>query len=334
MLNRLLIMVLLPMTLYAQVTIGGGKGLLRVYEADAIEYGKLYVNSVFQGYATKTDNNYTLSELYTLHLGFSLGLGCFSEVFIHLIPYHDDQKHIFGPPGDTQIGLKYTFVRPAPFLAVAAVAYTELSTATTHPIPFEPYSERGLGWAFITSTSFNFRETSLAWPVKWSLNFGYKDHNVNNDVFAGITDQLIGGFGVKYAINKALFYNELSGEFFFNRNDVKLMENSVRFTQGVKFYGPYEILFNLAADIDLSDAKRRPEQNQSARFYEDYADWRIMVGATYSFNFFENNNTELEQRQIEQKNINEIRRQRQDINKELEEYRKRLEKEKKKDVPF
>ncbi|MDZ7721588.1 MAG: hypothetical protein U5R06_01875 [candidate division KSB1 bacterium] len=336
MANKLLLLLILlsPSLLAAQVSIGGGKGLMRIYEADAIEYGRFYTSSVFQGYATQLNTESSLSELYTWHLGFSLGLPYATEVFLHVIPYHDDQRHIFAPPGDTKIGLKHTLAQPTPLFSLAAAGYLEAPTAAIHPIPFEPYSEDGLGWAMLTAASFNFKESNLNIPLKLSLNLGYKDHNISNDVFAGITDQLIGGLAVKYAVKKVLIYSELSGEYFFNKTDLPASYNSVRYTQGVKFYGPYQILFDVAGDIDLSQSKRKAG-NQSHRFYEDYADWRIMFGMTYSFHlFYKKNIQELEREQLKEQNINEIRRQRQDINKELEEYRKKLEKEKEKDLPF
>lgn len=337
MINKLLLILILPGILFAQVTVGGGKGLMRVYEADAIEYGKLYTNFLFQSYATKVPNKSSLSELYTLNIGLTLGMAYSTEAFLHLIPYHDDQRHIFGPPGDTRIGLKHTIANPVPFWAVASVAYAELPTAVTHPIPFEPYSEAGLGWACLAVASFNFKESSVDLPVKLSINFGYKDHNVNNDVFAGVTDQLIGGMAVKLAFKRILLYSEISGEYFYNNEKLPKSYNSVRFTQGLKFYGPYQVLIDVAGDIDLSQSERPfpASKNKTHRFYEDYADWRFMVGLTYPFKLFYSKETiEQKRRELEERNINEIQKQRQDINKELEEYKKKLEREKKKDLPF
>lgn len=333
---KLLAFLLVPITAISQVTIGGGKGLVRVYEADPIEYGSLYTSLNWQGFAgKKTPSKNALNELYVFNLNFTLGLPYQIDAFAHFTPYHDDQRHIFGPPGDTRLGLKWTAAQPMPSLSLAVAAYAQFPTAKTHPLPFEPYSEDATGWAILAALSNNLKNSSLALPLKTTVNFGYKDHNFTNDVFGGVTDQWLGGIAIKFPVKTTLWYSEISGEFFYNKKNIKLFENSVRFTQGVKFYGPYQILFDITADIDLSHPEPPIFKNSTVRFYEDYADWRIMASATYSFKLFHKKNLIKEQReQIKKNELNEIEQQRKNINQELEDYKKRLKKEKKKNPPL
>ena len=323
----------------SQVTHGGGKGMLRIYEADTITPGNFYVNSLFQAYATRIDGiQHALAEFYTLNAGLTLGLSRSFEMFTHLVPYQDDQRHIWGPPGDASIGLKYAMIHYARPAQCALVAYTTFPTGQTHPVPYATFSSEGVGIAMIGAFSYNFKKTVAAFPLKVTLNVGWKDHDLG-DNFVNETDQLLGGFGFKFPVRSSLLYTELTGEVFVNQSDVAFLHNSLRITQGVKFLGLSNIVFDIAADFEFANyTPTNAQKNAKPRFWEDYADWQIMVGATYRWTLFRKwdksvQQAENQQRKEEQKQ-DKIRKKRKKVLEELERYKKKLKEEKKKDIPF
>ncbi len=321
----------------SQVTLSGGKGMLRLYEADTITPGNFYANSLFQAYVTPVDGvKHSLAEFYTLNAGLTLGLSRAFEIFTHVVPYQDDQQHIWGPPGDSRLGLKCSMIhysRPAQF---AFVAYADIPTGQKHPIPYAPFSSDALGWAMTGAFSYNFKKTAAAFPLKVTFNLGWKDHDFN---FASETDQLLAGFGFKFPIRSSILYTELTGEVFVNQPDVSFSQNSLRITQGVKFLGFSNIVFDIAADIELANYTPIDAQKKvKPRYWEDYADWQIMAGATYRWTLFRKWDKSVrqaeKQQQREEQKKDTIQQKRKDVLDELERYKKRLEEEKKDDIPF
>ena len=99
------------------------------------------------------------------------------------------------------------------------------------------------------------------------------------------------------------------------------------------------IIFDIAADLELGryEPKAR-ELTREPRFWDDYADWKLLVGLTYRWSSFpswdKERQTQEKQQQKQQQESDDIQQQREDVIKELQEYQKRLEEEDKKNVPL
>lgn len=313
----------------------GGKGMLRLYEAETITAGDFYLNPFGTFFVTKIPNTAILAKDYTINLGLTLGISRRFEAFAHLVPYQSDQVHVIGPPGDTKIGLKITIPGSPQF---GIVTFADFPTARMHPLAYEPYSEGAVGYALLGLLTLDFRRAASPLPVKITLNAGYRSHDIGKKIVAGETDQLIGGIGMKLAIRSVQIFTELTGEIFFNNPAINLSQNSLRWSAGYKFLIG-GIIFDVGGDIELGGYKpSQRERNQKPRFLEDYADWKIIIGMTYRWTLCKNWDKATKQaqtqEQIKEQESEEIRQQRQKVIDELQEYEKRLRDEKKKDVPF
>ena len=320
---------------YSQVTLSGGKGQLRVFDAETVYPGHLYINATYSGYAGEKETKSTFED-HTLNLSFTLGLAKSFDMFIHLVPYQDDQKNAFGPPGDSKLGIKYQFQRKDAVTNFAILGFVSFPTAQHHNVLFEPYSSDATGWGIMGLTTFDLKNTSGMLPLKISLNVGYWDHDMADRFFSDKTDQLIGGFGFKFPVRSSLLYSEITGELFINNGDnVTFSQNSIRFTQGLRFLGPLNLVFDIAGDIELGGYKPSELELSNNPYLKDYADWKILVGATYRTTLFSYKTKEQkikeEQRKQEENKLDSIRDKREKVAKELEELRKKLEKEKNKE---
>ena len=338
--NSLILLVLFNLaafsTLTAQVSVGGGKGLLRIYDAETVYPGLLYINPFYSFYGQEKDSRY--SEDHTLNLSFTLGLSNKFELFLHTVPYQDDQDHIWGPIGDTDIGLKYQVPKNGSPLQFALVGLVNFPTAINHNVQFEPYSSDGTGWTLFGVANLDMKNTSAAIPLKFSFNIGYRDHDMSDRFFAEKKDQLVGGFGLKFPVRSSILYSELTGEIFINNTDeVSFSENLIRFTQGIRFLGPSSLVFDLAADFELGGASN-DARIIANEFIKDYADWKITLGATYRTTLFKHLTPQeklaRKQKQEENEKLNSIRQKREQVSKDLEELKKNLEKEKRKEETY
>lgn len=332
-------LVVFSTNLFSQVTLSGGKGLLRVYEAEVITPGQFYANSIFSFFAEKNEEMNSLNEDYTLNLAFTFGLARYLELFTHIVPTQADQTHIWGPPGDSKLGLKFSFPGKGRVTQFGVVSYADFPTCQIHPVPYETYSEDGIGWALLGLLSINLKNSYSRIPVKFSINLGYKDHNYKNPVFSGVTDQFLGGVGIKYPIKSSLFYSEISGEFFPYNDKVEFRQNFYRFTQGFKFIGPGRLIFDIALDIELGRYNPSSQEIKTVpRFYENYADWKLILGVTYRTILFKGLNEDYRRnKQIEESEnlkLDKIRNKRERVIKELEQYQRDLEKDNKEKNPI
>ena len=325
---------------HAQVTLTGGKGILRLYEAESVTAGDFYVNPYASFYATPrqdTDIN-ILAKDNTLNLGLTLGISRVFETFIHFTPYQTDQVNLWGAPGDSKVGLKAN-IPAARVSQFGVLTFLDIPTGDVHPVPYEPFSENNYGYAIIGLVSFDLRKAASPLPLKAIVNLGYRSHNSSKGFMSGDTDQLVGGLGLKWAIKSSQLYTEISGEVFTNNPAVNFSQNSLRWSGGYKFLLRGGIIFDIATDIELGGYKpTEAEIDQTPRFFEDYADWKVILGLTYRWTFFPNwdkqRQTRLKQKQQQEKDEEKIREQREKVIEELEEYQKRLQDEKKKNVPF
>jgi hypothetical protein len=326
-------------TASAQTALTGGKGILRLYEAETVSPGRLYINPYMSFFAAKMPQANALAKDYTLQIGATLGFSRWFEGFLQVVPYQTDQDHLWGPPGDTRIGFKLHVPRRGKYAQMALLSLAKFPTGRTNPLPFEPYSENSFGCSLIGVLSYDFRRFYNTLPLKFAANLGYQCHDTDNLFLRGRSDQLVGGAGVKWLIRSLLLYSEVTGEVFINNSNIAFKQNSLRYTQGIKFSHRSGLIFDAAFDIELG--RYVPTVAESAvrpRFLEDYADWKLIIGMTYRtvlFKEWDEQFKQAEKKQHEQENnLEQIREKRQKISKELEEYKKRLEEEKKEEMPF
>ena len=123
----------------AQTTMYGGRGLLRVFTAEPLGRSQFFVHSSFMAYLDPSKRGgQTLGKDYTINLGFTLGLTHSLEVTLQAVPYQDDQDHVWGPPGDTRLGLKLALPVRLGGISTGLYGFTVLPTAKTSNVPYEP----------------------------------------------------------------------------------------------------------------------------------------------------------------------------------------------------
>ncbi|RPI03308.1 MAG: hypothetical protein EHM72_01845 [Calditrichaeota bacterium] len=323
----------------AQTTLVGGKGMLRLYDAEPVAPGWLYVNSFFSYFAEKRQNDNVLSKDITLQLSSTLGFSSIFEGFLYMVPYQTDQQHLWGALGETRVGIKAHMPRPGKPMQMGIVSFTKFPTGRTYPVPYEPFSEKSFGYGIVGALLYNLSQKEAKLPLKIIANVGYLRHRANQPFFMGDHDQLCGGLGFKWLTRSVLLYTEVSGELFFHRPDIRFRQNSLRFSQGCKFTALNGLIFDAAVDVELG--RYRPSSSELMmipRYYENYADWKLNLGVTFQALIFEKwqkrTRQEIERSLRQGENLNQIREKREKVIDELMEFKKRLEDEKKEEIPF
>jgi len=259
--------------LLGQISLSGGKGLLRVTSAKPVRSGDLYINLFGSAYFEKINN--ALSKEYHLTLSTNYGLTNFLELDIRFVLYQDDQRHIWGPIGDTEMGIKLGFpIDTHKILFFGLRSYLILPTAPNHNVEFEPFSADHVGWTNIVCSTIDFTEP-IHYPLKLYFNFGYLDHNLQDNLFAAKIDQIFLGAGIKFPIKSTILFWEFTTEQFYNRPELSFRQNSMRSSQGIVFIGPFNTIVNLSCDVNLS------KPTPTTFFYpKRLANWKIWFGVT------------------------------------------------------
>jgi len=265
----------------AQTTIYGGRGLMRVFSAEPLGRSQFFVNTYFQTFLDPSKRNNRLGKDHTLTLAFSVGLTHSLELTLLATPYQDDQKHVWGPPGDTHIGVKLALPLHVGGISTGVRGFMVLPTAKNANVPSEPYSSGKLGAGLQALVTVDMTQSFPLVPLKLYLNFGYMDHMLNDSFFTAEQDQYIFGAGIKFPIRSFVLHTEYTGEVFANNRNLAFAENSSRITQGVKFLGPWDMIIDLSADIGLD----KPVQvvGEPQYYQKDYADWKVILGINYQF---------------------------------------------------
>ena len=324
----------MPNVQYAQTTLYGGRGLLRTQSAELIGRSKFYVNTFFSTFLQSTPSRATLGKDHTLNLGLTYGISRSIELTAFLTPYQDDQKHVWGPPGDSQLGLKFKTPFSSNSIFTSVFIFSRFPTAKSHNVPFEPYSSGKIGAGALGIITFDFTDSFPLFPLKAHVNFGYFDQNIKDELFNDNEDQFIIAAGIKFPIRSSILYTEYSAEVFASNPLVTSYSwNSQRITQGLKLLGPWNLILDFALDISLS--KKPP--NPDAVFLKEYASWKVIFGVNYQLSFkrpqnpYVRRNNGINEKSEKKELPKEVHENRQKIQDELQRMEKNLEKDKKKE---
>ena len=333
----------------SQVTLMGGKGQLRLFDAENSLPGQLYLNGVYSLFLEKHDHvsiaangakeiSSVLVKDNAFNLSMTLGISKTLEIFIHTVPYQDNQKDLWGPIGDTQCGLKLHLAKEGALLQTGVAGYIGLPTAPRHTIPFEPFAKDAYSWSLVGLMNLDIRNTRTAIPLKCTFNIGYRDNDWHDRYFVDEIDQLLAGAGFKFSLRAYQFYSEVTSEVFINKSGMTLRQNSIRYSQGVRFIGLQNFIFDIAADLKIGGYRPTAEQIQENPLLKRYADWKILLGASYRLTFFTQLTPEEKKAKAlqaeEKRKMDEIRKKREKVAEEMEELKKNVDKEKQEKQPF
>jgi len=257
---------------------------MRVFTAEPIGRGQFFVNAYFQTFLDPSKRNQSLGKDHTLSLAFTLGVTRRLELSVNPIVYQDDQKHVWGPPGDLRVGLKYASPISYRAFSTGLNFFANLPIAKTHNVAYEPYSSGKFGGGALGLVTIDMTDAFPLVPLKVYLNFGYYDHSFSGQPFAAEDDQYLVGAGVKFPIRSVVFFTEYSGEIFANNAAISRPENSTRVTQGLKFLGPWNFIIDLVGDLGLDNPVAGVIDPVNAKYRKDYADWKITLGLNYQVN--------------------------------------------------
>ncbi len=260
----------------AQISLHGGRGLLRIQDGEISETGDLYLTVFGSTFFEKPTGTSTLVKNSHLTLNFTYGLSHFLEIYGRLVPYQDDQNHIWGPIGDTELGFKLR----VPFgsdrnVRLSLRNYFILPTGVNHNLAYEPYTSDSFGWSPGATFSLNLEDSFIV-PLKLYLNGGYIDRDLGDNIFSARDDQIYLGIGLKFLVRNTIFFWEYYTEQFSNRKEkIEFKENYQVSTQGISFLGPYNLILTTAFDISLAEPTERT-------FFVDkkLSDWKIWFGIT------------------------------------------------------
>lgn len=315
-----------PLLLSAQTTAAGGRGMFRVFSAEKVQRGSIFISTFYQTFLRTTDSRGHGND-HTLQLGLTYGMTHSLELTARLVPYQEDQIHDFGVPGDTEVGIKWRTPFSTMSLATGLRGFIVLPTGRSHNVPFEPYSSGKLSWGAMSMITLNVGES---YPLKVYANVGYLDHNITTIFSNESTDQLLLGVGLKIPIQPFIMYTEYTGEIFINNKAVDFKDNSMRVTQGFKFRGPFRTTMDFGVDIGLS----RNLNPVPHPLIHDYANWKVFAGFSYQITtdrvYGKVQSASKTAAKEESKILDEIKRKREQADKDLEEMKKKLEEGEKK----
>lgn len=257
---------------------------MRVFTAEPIGRGQFFINTYFQTFLDPSKRDNSLGKDHTLSLGFTLGITRRTEITVSPVLYQDDQKHVWGPPGDMRVGLKYATPLSFGGVSTGLNFFANLPIAKTHNVAYEPYSSGKFGGGLLGLVTLDMTDAFPLVPLKLYLNFGYFDHAFDDKPFADEEDQYLAGVGLKFPIRSIVFYTEYTGEIFANNPGISYGENSKRLTQGLKLLGPWNFIIDFVADIGLekpASGAIDPLYMKYEDYKKDYADWKITIGLNY-----------------------------------------------------
>jgi hypothetical protein len=317
---------------YSQVTMHGGKGLHRVLSAEPVLPTDIFVKGTFSMFAEKTGPE-TLSKYYNANLNATVGLAKYLECFLNIVPYQDDQYHIWGGAGDTRLGLKYLTPITTDAFKLGFMTFYKFPTAEVSNVTYELFSTSKPAWGAEALLTFDFFDVLPSSPMKINFNIGYMDHNIRDRFFQAKYDQLLIGSGLKFSIQSSQLYLEYSGEIFFNNPGVvDFSQNSMRLTPGFRFLGPWQKTIDLAFDFSLTSYDSLKNTDRS--FHKEYFGWKFTIGVTHRFSVFKyfDQTAKLERKkQLEElRKLEEIRKKREKANQDLKKMKDLLDKKKSK----
>ena len=258
----------------AQISLRGGRGLLRVQDGETAEKGDLYLSAFGSTFLKKQPGFGHLLKDYHLSLNATYGLTNSLEFSTRFVAYQDDQVHIWGPIGDTEIGMKLKLpLGEQRTFNFSLRNYLILPTGAGQNLQFEPFTTDNVGWSGGMASSLDLQNFFLT-PLKLYLNGGYIDRNTGDELFTSEIDQVYWGGGLKFLIKNTILFWEYYTEQFFNRTDeVTFSENYQVSSQGVAFLGPQNLVFTIASDINLA----RPT-DKTFFVPKELAHWKIWIG--------------------------------------------------------
>lgn len=327
----ILIIILLASVSWSQTARYGGKGLFRTLSAEPAGAGNLFVNGYFSGYMKKQTETYMTKD-YTFSTAATFGFSKHFETYLMSVLYQDDQQSIWAPPGDMRLGLKYHFPFSGPAFHLGLNTFAVIPTSKYYNLMYEPYSSGKFGWGAQFLSTISFANVMPMLPMKIHLNAGYLDHSIKDNFFADSTDQVIIGAGIVFPVRSFQLFTEFTGEIFINEPDVQFAQNSMRVTQGFKFLGPKNLIFDLIFDFGLTneDSLRNIDESQKLKhpLWKDYADWKVVFGATYHFSlkrFFEKDVDDAKKKELEeQRKLERIKNKREKAKTDLDSMKRAL----------
>jgi len=336
-LKKLIIIIFLSSVLFffkggmSQISFTGGKGLCRVLEADPITPTDIFLNANITSFMQQ-GTSVALTKYHTLNINLTVGLAKYLEGYFNFVPYQEDQHNTWGQIGDTQLGLKYLTPLSSKIFKFGLAGYYKFPTAIYPNVPFDVFSTDKPGWGIKALLSLDFLPVMPKLPLKFSMNFGYLDHDIYDQYFSSEIDQLFIGAGLKYSVRSIHFYTEYSGEIFSNNPDqVAFNQNSIRLTQGILFLGPWNNTINVSFDLALTQYDSLENVDI---FHKEYCSWRVMIGISHRFSvykyFDKTAKLERKRRQEELQKLEAIKKKRQKVKQDLNKMKNELEKGKKK----
>jgi len=327
-----LMMLMVASFSWSQTARYGGKGLFRTLSAEPVGAGNLFVNGYFSGYLKKQTENYMTKD-YTFSTAATFGFSKNFETYLMGVLYQDDQRSIWAPPGDSRLGIKYHLPSLGPAFHVGLNTFAVFPTSKYHNLMYEPYSSGEFGWGVQVLSTISFANVMPLLPMKIHLNAGYLDHAFNDDFFTSKIDQALIGAAVVFPVRSFQLFTEFTGEIFINEPDVQFAQNSMRVTQGFKFLGPKNVIFDLIFDFGLTneDSLRNISEANIIKhpLWKDYADWKVTFGATYHFSlkrFFEKDIDEAKKKELEeQRKLERIKNKREKAKSDLDSMKRALE---------
>jgi|Deesub1362B_J571_1020462.scaffolds.fasta_scaffold00715_11 hypothetical protein len=301
--SALVFLFLVPELAQAQISLHGGRGLLRVQDGQVVGKGDLYVSAYGSAYFKKVNG---LAKDYHFSLVATYGLSYFTELVSRLVLYQDDQAHIWGPIGDTEIGIKIRIPTGLQqFWALSFQNTVILPTAPNHNVQYEPYTSEYVTWKPGLNTSLDFLNVSAV-PFKIYANAGLIDRHLTlKNLFAARDDQYYLAAGIKFSLGNVVLYGEYYTEQFLNRKTELTFEQNYQVaTTGLTFLGPYNLILTIAGEFNTM--KVVPES-----FFrpKDIAKWKIWVGITKYVSVGKYLSETAERRRQERKRLEELKKQ-------------------------
>lgn len=303
--NVILVLLFLGFTtnLSAQIGLKGGRGLFRVQDAAPVQRGDLY----FGGYGStffEKGGSSGLTKDHHFSIHGTYGLTNSLEFTAHFVAYQDDQAHIWGPIGDTEIAFKFLVPvgQDGPFKLGICNSFI-FPTGINHNLPYEPFTAEKIGWRPGLAASIDFTDV-LYFPLKLYVNGGYIDRSLAEELFSDDIDQTYLGAGFKFSIKNLIMFWEYYTEQFANRDGLAFSENYQVSSQGFVFLGPYNLIITLASDINLAEPTDKT-------FFKTkkLADWKVWLGISKYISFKNYLNEIADRRRREKERKEDLKKQ-------------------------
>lgn len=307
-LMSLMVGLILPDAIFAQLNFNGSKGNFYVRSAWTLSPGYLTIRGhsrFFGKSATFPGQSSTTVKDVSSRINVNYGINNHLEFSATTLLYQDTnfEGSEINAPGDLFVALKIgSLAAQGSPMAYGVVVGARFPTGFIHNVPFEPYATNKVGFGFTGLLTYAGDAYYPDDAINVNLNVGYWFHNdVGAELIKGggpateptvMSQEIFYGVGVTIPKNNLEFSAEIYGNGFTQKPPPAAYsrENYLFFSPGIFYHATDWMTLNFGFDVRLLDSNDEtlylPARGGVSQLFPgsqpNYPSWRLNFGANFT----------------------------------------------------